>query len=102
MRKKFALPTPEDDGLDVKRVDVEMWKMLQRAKCKGSPKFVKALLATKDKYVYEFDRGAGGSKGRSKWGGCFTKDDTTKQEVFKGSNVMGEILMSVRAEIMEN
>ena len=99
MREKFALPIPQDDGLDVKRMDVEMWKMLQHAKCKAS---TKALLATKGKYVYEFDRGAGGSKGRSKWGGCFTKDDTTKQEVFKGNNVMGEILMSVREEIMNN
>ena len=96
MREKFDLPMPKDDGC--KEVDVAMWMKLHYAKYKASREFAQALLGTKGKYLYEFDRGAGGRKGRSKWGGCWTKNDKTGKKVFQGKNVMGKLLMFMREQ----
>ena len=100
MRKKFKLPMPKDDGWKAE-VDVAMWMKLHYAKYKASPEFAQALLGTKDKYLYEFDRGAGGPKGHSKWGGCFTTDDKTGKRVFRGKNVMGKLLMFLRKQKLD-
>lgn len=100
MRKKFGLPMPKDDGWK-EEVDVVLWMKLHYAKYKASTEFAKALLETKGKYLYEFDRGAGGTKGHSKWGGCFARDDKTGQRVFRGKNVMGKLLMFLRKEKLD-
>ena len=100
MREKFDLPMPKDDGWK-EEVDVVMWMQLHYAKYKASPEFAKALLGTKGKYLYEFDRGAGGLKGRSKWGGCWTTKNKTGKKVFQGENVMGKLLMFTREQKMK-
>ena len=95
MRKKFGLKQPRDDGFE-ESVDVVLWMQLLKAKYKTSKQFSEALLETKGKYLYEFDRTAGGPKGRSKWGGCFTEDSKTGGKVFRGENMMGRLLMMLR------
>lgn len=68
-----------------------LWMPILRAKYERAD-FRKILLATGDKHLVEFDRGA--IKKGSRWGGLVNAD-----KVVVGSNNMGRALMQIREEL---